>query len=116
MTATEPALPSTIGSITITRCDYVNHNDVEQPDAMPEFMIEGTVLVKGTPTAFVRKVAVELEGREADHEHVSGFDLDDLSYTGKGGSDDRCQVDEDLYNALYGCPAYREKALEYHGE
>ncbi len=116
MNATETKLPSTIGSITITRCDYINHEDVQQPDEMPEFLIEGTVTVRGKAAAFSRKVAVELEGREANHEHVSGFDLDDLSYTGKGGSDDRCQVDEDLYNALYGCPAYQKKAREYHGE
>lgn len=116
MNATQATLPSTIGSITITKCDYINHADVEQPDAMPEFLIEGTVTVRGTAAAFSRKVAVELEGREAQHEHVSGFDLDDLTYTGTGGSDDRCQVDEDLYNALYGCSAYQQKGREYHGE
>jgi hypothetical protein len=114
--ATERKLPVTVGTITILDCVYQpleDRDDPEAVDSFPEFLITGKVRQKDGEHDFVRKVAVELDGRNADHEHVSGLDLDEIGWD--SGPFERGQVDEDLYNALYGTPAYGTAAEAYHG-
>lgn len=117
--ADELKLPVTIGTITITGCEYQpiaddDPDDSVLPDSYPEFLITGKVRQADGEHDFVRKVSVELDGRDADHEHVSGMDLDDIPWD--GSPFENGQVSEDLYNALYGTPAYNTVAKAYHGE
>lgn len=110
-------LPVTIGTVTINSCEYQppdSNGDFEFVDYFPEFLITGKVRLPSGEYDFVRRVAVELDGRDANQEHVSGLDLDDLTYDADQAL--RCQVDEDLYNAICGTPAYDLAARAYHGE
>lgn len=111
-------LPVTQGMITITACEYQPiewaPDEEDRVDGFPEFLLTGKVKLSNGEHDFQRKVRVELDGRDAEHEHVSGFDLDDLQYD-RDNPDDAGQAMEDLYNAIYGCPAYREAVRAYHG-
>lgn len=98
--------PVTVGVITITACEYQGNGDDEGPDNFPEFRVKGKVRVRDAEHAFERLVSVELDGRDAEQDHVSGFDLDTLTYDEDQGL--RAQVEQDLYNALYQTTAYNE--------
>lgn len=60
----------------------------------PEFKVEGTW--QGQP--FVYDIGLEFDGRDADWNHVSGFDLGELDG----------EADEAMYDALYQSQAYKD--------
>lgn len=110
----EQDLPVTVGAITITSCSYEPQEGVDEPDPFPQFLVTGRVRQPDGENDFTRKVSIEFDGRDSDHEHVSGLDLDELPYD--GSQSDRGQVFADLYDAIGQTKVYRGRAKAYYGE
>jgi len=99
-------------------CTYVPMSpedlaDQDGVDSFPNFLVKGTY--KGEP--FEWKVGIEFDGRDAEWEHVSGYELDPNGGNRHHGIDDTyLEIQEQAYNYIGDSPAYNEvhEAYEDH--
>lgn len=86
---------------TITRIPY----GADEEPGMPTFRIEGAW--KGVPSVY--DVACELDGREADWQHVSGAD------PSGDNDDDFMEAEQAVYEAIWETEAFKQAEEEYNG-
>ena len=79
----------------------------DEIDEMPTFRVTGTFLPTGQ--GFVRDIALEMDGRDADITHVSGLDLNDAPA-------DPGDVWEELFEFITASQAYCDQSAAYHSE
>ena len=98
--------------LKIESCTYVPMSpedlaEMDGVDSFPDFLVKGTY--KGEP--FEWKVGMEFDGRDAEWEHVSGYELDPNAI-----DDTYLEIQEQAYNIIGDSPAYNEvfKAYEDH--